>query len=114
MAPSIRNILLLIFIAGSIIGCGPSAAELERERVARQQAEDARVKAEKQADAERQRREEESQKHDIETSRLWMYVFGIAVVAVILLFFGAAIGSSARQDAERNVAADDNATENTT
>jgi len=102
--------LLLIAIALlPMLGCdnGRSATELERERVARQE-------AEQRAEAERQRREEESQKHDAEKSRLWMYVFGIAVVAVILLFFGTAIGSSARKDAERNDVADDNATENTT
>ena len=86
--------------------------ELDRERVARQQADNARIEAEQKAESERQRREQESQKHDSEKSRLWMYVFAIAVIAVILLFFGTAIGSSAQKDAERNIATNDNKSEN--
>lgn len=112
MPSTLRLLLLIAFFAIPTVGCGPSSAELERERVARQQAENARIGAEQKAESERQRREQESQKHDSEKSQLWMYVFAIGVIAVILLFFGTAIGSSARKDAERNIASDDKRTEN--
>jgi len=110
MIARISTCLLLLSIFTSITGCEsrPSTADLERERIAREQAEQEKIAAQQRADAERQRREEEAAKHDSEKSRLWMYVFAVAVVAVVLLFVGTAMGSAARKHAEREIAKHDN------
>ena len=111
MSPRISSVLplLLAFIL-AMAGCdkGPSPADLERERVAHQQAEQARIEAEQRAQVERQRREDEQKKHESEKSQLWMYVVGVALIAIILLFLGTAVGSAARKDAEQERQKNDN------
>jgi hypothetical protein len=78
-----------------VLGCsGPSSADLERERIARQA-------AEQRAEEQNERREEEQRAHESEKAKLWKYIFAIALLAVILLFVGTGIGSTALKASEQ-------------
>src|SRR5262245_57577904 len=95
-----KSAILVLLIGSSTFFAYGCNSGVEQERSARLAAEQ-RTEAERQkAETERQQWEQQRYQHDKEKHQLWIYLVGISFIAVVLLFVGAGLGSSARKDAE--------------